>query len=125
MPVHRENVVDQTRQRRTNDWDRTKTAVEPIEARHGYSQKGVKSPYRHSVRDLPVMIAKAIPIVIPAIQPHCDVATGLQIPRKMLKRLFAVGSMVEHTYAINAVKTAGCEGESEYIRLQSKEISVG
>src|SRR5258705_5291073 len=77
------------------------------------------------MREASIKIAEAIPLVVSAIQPYGEDSSRLQIFIQRLDGCFAVGCVMQHSDAVDYVKTLGREGQREYVGLERDEIPVG
>src|ERR1700722_18168268 len=68
--------------------------------------------------DFAVNIAHPVPGVIGTVQPDGQAAARFQKPGQNLDSLFAVGSVVQHSYAVDKIETAFGKGQLKYIRLE-------
>src|SRR5882724_3740780 len=125
MTVHRKNVMDCTRQGGPYQRHLPQAAVEMIEERHRDREHSVQGLGLHLMSETPPEIAEAVPLVVSAVQPDGEDSSGFKVLRKRLNRRFAIGRMVQNTDAVNDVEALRCEGQGEYIRLESNKVAVG
>src|SRR6266850_1039783 len=73
----------------------------------------------------PIEIAKAIPFVVTAVQPHGEKSARLQILLQRLDGSLAIWGVVQNPNAVNDVKTFRCKGQRKYIGLEGYEVAIG
>ena len=124
MAIDWENVVDHAGRGLSNYRHNAKTSVKPIENRHGNTEESMQGAWRHAMRDLPILVAESVPLVVPAVEPNSERTARFQVLRQNLNRLFTIGRVMEHAHAVDAVECSGREGKGEDIGLESNEITI-
>src|SRR5580704_2238699 len=79
---------------------------------------------RYMTGDLAVQITKAIPVVVSTVQPDCKSSAWLQVLGKLPEGGFAVGRVMKHADAVNAVETSWDKRKIENIGLECHEVPI-
>src|SRR5262249_40736889 len=125
MTIHWKNIVHDFGCRLSNTRNELQRSIHSVQHWDHRAEYAVQPLRSHAVGYFPVVITESIPLVVSAVQPDSEYATGLQVLRKNFECLFAVRRVVQYTNAINHVETLGLERQAEYIGLQRGEVSIG